>query len=132
MVVVMMMSANWEEETAEGWTRRARQRGVCKTIKRVAVVVVIATPFFKSCNYCYFEQRIRTSTHAQTESAGTASTQQQQQTLCITLPPMALSEPQVHSSRVSGLAKSTTGIRFGTVRGGGVNFDLITCFWSER
>lgn len=45
MVVVMMMSANWEEETAEGWTRRARQRGVCKTIKRIAVVVVIATPF---------------------------------------------------------------------------------------
>lgn len=45
VVVVMMMSANWEEETAEGWTRRARQRVVCKTIKRVAVVVVIATPF---------------------------------------------------------------------------------------
>ena len=41
-------------------------------------------------------------------------------------PPIALSEPHVHSPIVAALAKSTTGICFGTVNGGGVIFDLIT------
>ena len=70
VVVVMMMSANWEEETAEGWTRRARQRGVCKTIKRVAVVVVIATPFLNPATIVTLNNASahpRTHIHARTD-----------------------------------------------------------------